>query len=164
MSETLTQTLARAPITATGLAAGDALPLLDVSATGLSKDAAVVLAELVKALFAYNASTNASGNTTITPGVVNLLHREVTTVSGSGGETRVFVLATSNTPRAGNTIRHRVHMPATADITLEWRNATAGGTLITSLITDGSGDDALLDFYYDGSAWQLDAVIYPANA
>jgi hypothetical protein len=164
MSETLTQTLARNPLTASGLAAGDAIPLLDISGSGLSKDAAATLNELCKALFGYAASTNASGNTTITPAVINLRHTEVTTVSGSGSETRIVILATSNTPRAGQILIHRLNLPATADITVEWRNATSGGTLITSLITDGSADDVVAEFYYDGSAWQFLRFNNPATA
>ena len=45
MSETLTQTLARNPILGSAVASGDALPLLDVSASGLGKDAMITAAE-----------------------------------------------------------------------------------------------------------------------
>lgn len=164
MSETLTQTLARAPLTYATLAAGDALGILDVSASGLSKDAAATLGDLARALFGGSTSTNASGNTTITPGVISMCHTEVTTFSGVGSTTRVIILSTANTPIANARIVSRAILPATADITIEYRNATAGGTLITSIVTDGSEDDAVGQFYWDGSAYQILTFTYPANA
>lgn len=164
MSETPTQTLARNSMLATALAQGDALTALDVSASGLGRDGMILLSELAKALAGYAASTNASGNTTITPGVICLAHTEVTTVSGSGSTTRIMILATSNAPLRGMRIIHRLAMPATAEITIEWRNATAGGTLITSLLSDGSGDDAVAEFYFDGTAWQFLRLLNSANA
>lgn len=164
MSETLTQTLARNPILAAGLAAGDALPLLDVSGSGLSKDAAVVLSELAKALFGGATSSNSSGNTNITPGVLSVRHLEVTTISGSGSTTRTMSLLTSNAPLERSVIVHRLSVPATADITIEWRNASSGGALITSMVTDGTGDDIVAEFYFDGSAWQFLRFSNPANA
>jgi len=164
MSETLTQTLARAPLAAAGLAQGDALPVLDVSATGISRDAAATLAALAGALFTYAASANSSGNSTITPGVLAMVHTEVTAVTGSGSTTRIMILATSNAPIAGASVRHRLTLPATAEITIEWRNAASGGTLLTSMLTDGSGDDAVAEFYFDGTAWQFLRFTFPANA
>lgn len=163
-SENLTQMLARNPLAGSDLAQGDGIRALDISGTALGKDAVITALELSKALHTYAAAANASGNTTITPGAVALSHLEVTTVSGSGSTTRIMILATSTAPRAGCIIRHRLALPATAEITLEWRNATSGGTLITSLVTDGAGDDAVAEFYYDGAAWQFLHFITPANA
>lgn len=112
----------------------------------------------------YAASSNSSGDTTITVDDTTGSFVAVTAVSGSGSTTRIMILATSGTPTAGARILHRVNLPATAEITLEWRNATSGGTLLTSLLTDGSGDDAVAEFYYDGSAWQFLRFTLPANA
>jgi hypothetical protein len=144
MSENLTQTLARNPMLASAIAQADAFPLLNASGSGTGKDAAILVSELMKALTGYNASTNSTGNTTITPGVACISHSEFTTVSGSGTTTRIMVLAVSNSPVVGARLIHRLALPATAEITIEWRNATSGGTLITSMLTDGSGDDAVV--------------------
>ena len=163
MSETLTQTLARNPILGSAVASGDALPLLDVSASGLGKDAMITAAELRKALSTYAASANSTGDTTITPGVVALQHLEVVTVTGSAG-TRKIILATSSTPAAGCRCTVRLNLPATASILLDFRNATDAGTQLTTMETDGSGDDAVAEFYYDGSAWQFLKFNLPANA
>lgn len=164
MSSKLSALVTSNPVLAAALTKSAALYLYDPAQSGSDQSAAVILHEIIKALFSYAASTNASGNTTITPGAVNGEHVEVTTISGTGSTTRILVLATSNAPTAGARITNRVSLPATADITIEWRNATSGGTLITSLITDGSGDDGVFEFYYDGSAWQLLRPTYPANA
>jgi hypothetical protein len=52
--------------------------------------------------------------------------------------------------------------PATAAITLEVRNATAGGTLLLSTGTDGTGDDVVGEYYFDGTAWQPLSAQYVA--
>lgn len=160
MSETLTQTLARNPLLAAALAQGDALPVLDVSATGIAKDAMATLAELVKALSATTASANSTGNTTITPHALGVQHTEIVTLTGSAG-TRILILATSTSPLAGARVSLRLNLPATAAIVIEVRNATSGGTLLASLETDGSGSAAYLEFYYTGSAWALLSTTYP---
>lgn len=164
MSETLTQMLARNPMVATSLAQGDALRLLDISGSGIGKDAMLTLLEILKAMNGYHASTNASGNTTVSPAACAATHTEVITFSGSGSTTRVIVLATANSPFAGARVTVRCALPATAAITLEFRDATSGGTLVTSLVTDASGDDATLEFCFDGSAWVFLRAAYPANA
>lgn len=112
----------------------------------------------------YNASSNVSGNTTISPSAGTGIHTEITTLSGSGSTTRIFILDTSGSPETGTIIRHRVFCPATANILLEWRNATSGGTLATSALTDGSGDDMLAEFVYTGSGWTFLNFVYPSNA
>lgn len=112
----------------------------------------------------YAASSNSSGNTTITVDDATGSFVAVTAVTGSGSTTRIMILATSGSPVAGARILHRVTLPATAAITLEWRNATSDGTLLTSLLTDGSGDDAVAEFYFDGTDWQFLRFTLPANA
>lgn len=98
----------------------------------------------------YNASSNSTGNTTITPTQSN--HIEVVTFSGTAG-TRILILDAS-AQLVGNVAKLRLNLPATAAIVVEVRNATSGGTLLFSITTDGSGDDAYLELYFDGSAWQ----------
>lgn len=114
-------------------------------------------------LVGRTASSNSSGNTTISAGA-KITHTEVTTLSGSGSTTRVIILDLSGPPVAGAHILHRVVVPATAEITIQWRNATSGGTLLTSALTDGSGDDIVAEFEFDGTAWQFFRFHNPANA
>jgi len=160
MSSTLTQILAARPLTGAQLAAADALLVLDSSASGASKDAAATLSSLRDALVAYNAQSNSSGNTTVSPGVLAAMHTEAITFTGSAG-TRVVILDTATSPADGTVARLRLNLPATASIVVEVRNATSGGTLLASVETDGSGSDAFLSFTYTGSAWSLDFATYP---
>jgi len=110
----------------------------------------------------YNASTNNSGNTTVTPS--ESLHTEQLTVGGSGSTTRIVILSVSGVLTAGSRLFLRVLLPATAEIRIEFRNATSGGTLEHLVLTDGTGDDMTLEFYSNGSAWKFDRMIYPATA
>lgn len=110
----------------------------------------------------YNASANSTGNTTVT--TTSVAHMEVTTVTGLGDTTRIMVLAIPAGQSAGSRIAHRMALPETGEITIEWRNATAGGALITSMITDAIGDDAVAEFYFDGAAWQFLRFANPSNA
>jgi SPP1 family predicted phage head-tail adaptor len=137
---------------------------LDLAVRGLNQPAEDTMASFIASLVGYNASSNAAGTTTITPTARRLTHKETTTISGSGSTTRLMVLAITPTPPSGASIIHRLTVPATAEITIEWRNATAGGTLITSAITDGSGDDMVAEFVFDGAAWQFTRFHAPANA
>ncbi len=110
----------------------------------------------------YNAATNNSGNTTVTP--TESLHTEQITVGGSGSTTRIVILATSGVITAGARLFLRVLLPSTAEIQIEFRNATSGGTIEHVVLTDGSGDDMTLEFYSNGTAWKFDRMIYPATA
>jgi hypothetical protein len=110
------------------------------------------------------ASTNSSGNTTITVGSTNGHHIEATTVSGSGSTTRIFIFDVETLPVTWAVAYHRCVMPTTAAITLEWRNATSGGTVLTSFLSNDSGDDVVAKFYFDGTAWQFLEFTSPANA
>ena len=112
-------------------------------------------------LSSYNASSNASGNTSVAPSTYALQHVEVITVSGAGSTTRVAYISTTNRA-AGHRCTIRFMCPATAGITLEVRNATAGGTLLLSTGTDGSGDDVVGEYYFDGTAWQPLSAQYVA--
>lgn len=110
----------------------------------------------------YNASTNNSGNTTVTP--TESLHTEQMTFGGSGSTTRIVILSTAGVLTAGSRLFLRVLLPSTAEIRIEFRNATSGGTLEHVVLTDGTGDDMSLEFYSNGSAWKFDKMVYPATA
>lgn len=113
---------------------------------------------------AYHASTNSTGNTTITLARVTLQHTESTTLSGAGSTTRVIILAIPTGLVTGARLTHRLIMPATSGIIIEWRNATSVGTLVTSYESDGSGDDVVAEFVYNGTAWNFVRFNAPANA
>ncbi len=137
---------------------------LDLVLRGIGQTAEDTMSSFIASLVGYATSTNASGTTTITPTARRLTHKETTTLSGSGSTTRLMVLAVTPTPPAGATLVHRLLVPATADITVEWRNATAGGTLLTSAVSDGSGDDMVAEFTFNGTAWEFTRFQQPANA
>lgn len=163
MSETLTQTLARNPILGSALVRGDAVPVLDVSATGLGKDAMATMLELMKALATRGAHANSTGNSTVTPGACAIQHTEIITLTGSAG-TRKIILDVANAPTAGARCLVRIECPATAGLLLDFRNATAGGTQLTTAETDGSGDDMVAEFGGTGTAWEFLRFHNPANA
>ncbi len=142
-------------------AIGSALQVLRTNAAGNALEFA---APAGGAAPGYLASSNASGNTTISVAASGQTHLEVTTVSGAGATTRIMILGTAAIPANAAIIVHRVELPTTADITIEWRNATAGGTRETYLTTDTSGNDAVAEFYFNGTAWKFLKFTYPANA
>lgn len=111
----------------------------------------------------YHESTNASGTTTITVGADTSVHTELTAVTGVAS-TRVFALVVSSPPLAGAIIRHRLTLPLGEDIRLEWRNASAGGTLEASYQSGGSDDSVVIDLVFNGSAWKFDRFHAPQNA
>jgi SPP1 family predicted phage head-tail adaptor len=112
---------------------------------------------------AYHESANSTGNTTVTLASLCLNHTEVTAVTGTAG-TRIMVIAIPTDLVTGARLTHRMTMPATASILIEWRNATAGGTLLTSFLSDTSGDDVVGEFVYNGTAWAFLRFAAPANA
>lgn len=164
MSSKLSTLLNTNPITGAQLAVLDGFYLFRNSGSGALKSAGIRLGEFLNALVGYQTSENSSGDTLVSPGPACLRHTEVTSVTGAGSTTRVMILGVDNPPRAGATIVHRVRLPATANITLQWRHGTAGGTELTSLLTDGSGDDAAAEFVFNGAEWEFVRFTNPANA
>lgn len=106
----------------------------------------------------YTASTNNSGNTTLSRTAST--HVAVLNVGGSA-RTSVVILDTADGV-SGDVIKLRINMPATASIVIEVRNATSGGTLLYTYTSDGSGDDGYFEVYFDGSEWQRLLNILPA--
>lgn len=93
---------------------------------------------------------NSSGNTTITPAAKNVI--AIGTITGAA-RTSVFILDV--TGRAdGDILTLRFQQPAVANIIEEVRDATAGGTLLYSYTTDGSGTDGFVaELYFKSGAW-----------
>lgn len=108
----------------------------------------------------YAAQANSTGNSTVTPASTVSRHVEIVTFSGTA-RTSVVVLDTVDRT-AGDTIVLRLELPATAAIVAEVRNATAAGTLLSSLTSDGSGDDFCAEYVYTGTAFAALRYQYPA--
>jgi hypothetical protein len=140
-----------------------------VDATGVSAPspaASYLTAAEIAALYSPrlpsgNAQANSSGNSTVEPASNANRHIEIVSFSGSGSTTRVVILSTTGR-QAWDTITLRGNLPATAAITVEVRNASAAGTLLTSITSDGSGDDFAAEFVFDGSAFIAVRTQYPA--
>lgn len=109
------------------------------------------------AVNSYTTDANSTGNTTITRNAANNIH----SVSVTGAvRTSVLILDLTDALEA-DLVKIRLNLPATASIVMEIRNATSGGTLLFSVTTDGSGDDAYFECYFDGTAWQRLLNIMP---
>lgn len=114
----------------------------------------------------YTTASNNSGNTTITPDApVYALGLSV----GGTARTSIIILATAGRG-AGDRIRIDITLPATANILLEARNATSGGTSLLpsglfpsqQFTTDGVVLSAVWDFVFTGSAWRYEMSNIPA--
>lgn len=154
MSSQLSQLLANNPVAGSLLQLADGFYLYDSSAAGSNKSAGVLLSEFVKSLRTRNAQANAAGDSTVTVGVLSLIHTEVITFSGAA-RTSKMVLAIPAGLSAGVRACVRCVVPATAGITVDFRNGTAGGTQITFFTTDDSGDDKCVEFEFDGAQWNF---------
>ena len=113
-----------------------------------------------RAAAVYVTGSNSTGNTTITPAVTARAMNYVLDITGTAS-TRIVILDITNRV-VGDKIALRITLPATTSIVIESRNATSGGTLLDTITTDASGDDAFVTFIYTGSAWILQSTQYPA--
>ena len=75
--------------------------------------------------------------------------------AGSGAYTRTATLETTDCI-AGDIVRVVVNMPASANPTIEIRNATSGGTLLYTITGTGSAFKQILTFTYASGAWESD--------
>jgi hypothetical protein len=101
---------------------------------------------------------NLTGNTTITVPAGCIRYTVYGTFTGSAG-TRILILDTANVA-AGCVVTVVAELPSIADIILETRNAASGGTLLDTLTTDTSGDNATLEFGFTTS-WNRLQSQYP---
>jgi hypothetical protein len=53
-------------------------------------------------------------------------------------------------------------LPTTPDINIVFRNGSAGGAIITSVLTDGSGNSAAIEFYSENGTWHYLRAQIPA--
>lgn len=100
-------------------------------------------------------ASSAAGNTNVTPASTSRHHTAIATITGAAG-TRTFSVLTTASPNAGDTVLITFNTPATAGIVLEVHNATSGGTLLSTVTTDGTAEPYFVLLGYSGSAWQLE--------
>lgn len=114
----------------------------------------------------FDSATNNTGNTTITPTEPNY-----TFALTFGGSARTSIIILDVAGRtAGDKIFLDLILPATANIVIDVRNATSGGTRLLpvetfpsqDLTTDGSLLSGHWEFTYNGSAWVFDTSNLPA--
>jgi hypothetical protein len=108
----------------------------------------------------YNASTNNTGDTTVSAAAGKRIHGEEITVGGTARTSRV-ALSTANR-QAGDRYVLGINLPATASIIVQIKNATVGGTELYSITTDTEAIRLKIEFIYTGSAWLLDTTKLPA--
>lgn len=105
-------------------------------------------------------AANSSGNTVlndIDPNVTQ--HTVVVTITGSA-RTSEIALPIRNR-KIGHRVAIKLILPATDLIIINLRNDTVGGTILKTLTTDTSGDDATIWLNFDGTAWELLGYNYP---
>jgi len=79
----------------------------------------------------------------------------LTVGAGSGTFTTTLSLLTADAS-AGDVWRIILAMPASVNPTIEVRNATSGGTLLYTLAGTGAAFTQLLQFTFNGTAWESD--------
>ena len=132
--------------------------VLTATATDLDPETylttAAAFAAFAPRALSRNASNNASGTTTIAWSNTQPLHIEQVTFTGSAG-TRTLVLDNTTYARnAGDLVGVHCAFPATANIVVDFRNATAAGTQLLEHTTDGTGPNLFALFTYTGTAYQ----------
>lgn len=97
---------------------------------------------------------SSAGNTDVTPGVNSAVHGVVATVTAGGGAfTRTVALLTANSS-AGDLCVFRFDMPASTNPVVEVRNATSGGTLLTTINGEAGGIPLSAIYKFNGTAWE----------
>ncbi len=136
----------------------------DGSPTPIYASTAYVTAAIeaaLDALFTRTSAANSTGNTTITLPAGSRHHAVDLVFTGAPG-TRIVVADTAGAI-TGDVLVLDYTLPATSDIVVELRDATAAGTLLDTLTTDASADSACIRLTYSGTVWQLNSALYPAN-
>lgn len=118
----------------------------------------LVLSGLSSSNNGYAAVSNSTGDTTISRTASNNV--QIVNVTGTA-RTSVMILGLTDGIE-GDVVKLRLNLPTTASIIIEVRDATNSGTLLYSITTDGSGDDAYVETYFDGAAWQKLFNVIPA--
>lgn len=113
------------------------------------------ITDLIKALWQapQSIAPSAAGNTSIT--LPALARRKVLTIAptaGAGAYTHVVYFPVADR-LAGDEVVVRLKMPASANPTIELRDATAAGALIKSWVGTGTAFDDLWIVVLNAGAW-----------
>lgn len=102
----------------------------------------------------FATATNNSGDLTLTPAAGVGVYRAIITVGGSARTSNIILDVTGRT--AGHRMSIRLDLTATAGVVLNFRDGSAGGTIVKA-ISSFTGDltVAEIDVYFTGSAWSL---------
>jgi len=96
---------------------------------------------------------SSAGNDNVTLATNGLHHVAFATANaGAGAYTRTLSLVNTNAT-TGDVIDLRIDFAASTNPTVEVRNATSGGTLLTTIVGDGSTGTVHAFYQYTGSAW-----------
>ena len=106
----------------------------------------------------YEAVTNTTGNTTITP--PRQIHTEVVTLAGFA-RTSNFILAIDS-PITGSRISLLFLLPATPGITLNILTESLSGALLATFTTDTNESNISIEFVFNGTSWAVLNAIIPA--
>ena len=116
--------------------------------------------------FTYEAVTTitAAGNTDLVIPAISEHHSAkvaVTDTYGGGGFTHTITIPTTDAT-AGDVCQIRMSLPASIDPTIEIRNATSGGTLLTTFAgqSNTTAIEAYGEYKYTGSAWVEFCALY----
>jgi hypothetical protein len=108
-------------------------------------------------------SFSAAGNTDVTPTAGNTAHTAlISPGAGAGPYTRTVSILTANAAD-GCRCWLRIEMPASANPTVEIRNATSGGTLLKSIPGNAFAHTLVLMLVHDGSSWLLRKTFYESG-
>ena len=106
---------------------------------------------------------NSTGNTSLAfPSNANSL-TAIVDISGAASARNLVLPITDRL--TNDILKLRINSGTTAGVSIDVKNATAGGTSLTNsspFVTDGTGNDnALWFFQFDGTAWKSLGLIYP---
>ena len=108
----------------------------------------------------HKTTLTAAGTTTLAPATP--IHTELLDATGAAAGTYVIVIPTASAV-AGDIVKIRANVPATAAVIFDIRNGTAGGTQLFSYSTDGSGtDNGYFELVFDGTNWTRVSNVVPA--
>lgn len=112
----------------------------------------------VAVIFARTASSNASGDTTLSIAATTRNHTEIITFSGAPRTSKIILPVANRI--SGDIVRGRLINTGVTGVVQEIRNASASGTVLyTFLSTEGV---VAFDSYYDGTAFQPLSAIQPS--
>jgi hypothetical protein len=151
-------------IAGSNVADGDQFYLFHVSASGIARTKSLTRKEARRAFGdEFNAQTWSAGSSlTVTPGDYVQHHLEELTITLSAGSYVLTVAdGTSSTRFAGNRTELLLKLPGTAGISIAIKNGA--GTTLATVADDGSGDDALVELYHNGTTWKAKRATYPTN-